>query len=40
MVTFFLRCIMYGIKMAMIDYREADVDNNTLWFKDVLGVKK
>ena len=29
-----------GIKMTMINYREAEVDNYTLWFKDVLGVEK
>lgn len=29
-----------GIKMMMINYREAEVDNYTLWFKDVLGVEK
>lgn len=29
-----------GIKMTMINYREAEIDNYTLWFKDVLGVEK
>ena len=29
-----------GIKMTMVNYREAEVDNYTLWFLDALGVKK
>ncbi|MCD7997156.1 MAG: hypothetical protein LUH21_07970 [Clostridiales bacterium] len=29
-----------GIKRTMINYREAEVDNYTLWFNDVLGVEK
>lgn len=29
-----------GIRMTMVNYREAEVDKYTLWFQDVLGVKK